>query len=303
MTDQAEKLRSMASRALEKIDQIAREKEARAGECRVITVTSGKGGVGKTFLSVNLGLQIARQGKRVLLFDADLGLSNVNVQLGLMPLFDLGHFARGQAPLEKVICPGPSGMDVLSGGSGLVELYSAPAALVSASLAEISRLSSRYDLIIVDTGAGLSNKVQRFLQVAEDVLLVTTTEPTAITDAYAVLKYLALKAYTERVWVVVNMADDDQGTRAYHALKGAADSFLERRPEMEFAGVVPRDQAVAQSVFLQRPVTEIMPASRASRSLQALAKHLAASLFCPAPGGQREWPARSTHRVEDTALG
>jgi flagellar biosynthesis protein FlhG len=270
LIDQADRLRALANSALARIDQIASGQISARAPGRVITVTSGKGGVGKTFVSVNLATAMARRGMRVLLFDADFGLSNVNVQLGLTPLFDLGHYARGQAPLEKVICPVEDRLHVLSGGSGLTELVTAGPGLVSQVISEISSLRRRYDAVIIDTGAGLSGIVQRFLLSAEEILLVTTEEPAAITDAYAVLKCLSLKGHGGPVMIAVNMADEQSARRAYNALKSATSSFLGGTPEVEFLCAIPRDAAVRGSVIAQQALFDRAPDCKASRSIMTL---------------------------------
>lgn len=275
MKDQADRLRSLAEEALARIDRIAKDPGVVLRTTpKVLTVTSGKGGVGKTFIAVNLSVILARRGKKVLLFDADLGLANVNVQLGLVPSRDLGHFARGEASLEQVIFEGPSGVHVLSGGSGLSELYRAPTSVVAGALAELGRLGEKYDVVIIDTGAGLSTVVQRFLIGSSDLLLVTTSEPTALTDAYAVLKFIAEHSMATEVIVVANMCNEQEGARTHSALLTAARSFIKRPLAIKYGGSIPRDSAVRASILAQRAIVQMSPSSRVCRYLEQLAESL-----------------------------
>ncbi len=272
MSDQASSLRWLAKETLDRITRIANGQPNVLA--RMICVTSGKGGVGKTFVSVNLAALLVKAGKRVLLFDADLGLANVNVQLGMTVNSDLGRFANHEAPLEEVIARAKCGVDVLSGGSGLPELYSASPALVNRMLASLACVSRSYDAVVCDTGAGLSTVVQQILGRAHDIVLVTTTEPTSMTDAYAVIKHLSVQRKHACVELVVNAADERSAQATFRALDSATRCFLANTVKIKLAGHIPHDQAVKTSIIAQQPVVLKFPRARATRSLVQLAARL-----------------------------
>ena len=262
MTDQAQSLRELVRAA----GRLARQ-------ARVVTVTSGKGGVGKTHLSVNLGIALTRHGLRVVLVDADLGLANVDIVLGVHPALNIMDLLYAGRTVEEVLVTAPGGLHVLPGGSGMYELASLPPADLARLLQEIERLDSRFDIILIDTGAGLDEHVINFALASDEVVVVTTTEPTALTDAYAVIKVIALRGATPHLRVIVNMAPDVQeGEATFRRLQSATQRFLGLTPEL--LGVVPRDEAVYRAVQQQVPFVLASPHVPASRAVYAMARRL-----------------------------
>ncbi|MDA8064279.1 MAG: MinD/ParA family protein [Thermaerobacter sp.] len=258
MADQAEPLRLLA------------EKAHGRSAARIVAVTSGKGGVGKTNFTLSLGVALRRLGREVLVFDADLGLGNVDVILGESPPFHLGHVVRGEKTLEEVVYRGPEGLGIVAGGGGLAELLDPPPGAQEAFLSGLERLERQTDMILVDTGAGLSRQVLSFALAADEVLLVTTPEPTALADAYVTLKHLLRRRPDLRLRVVVNRAADAGAAgAAMERLAGASRRFLGR--EVEGMGYVLEDPAVGRAVARQQPFLLAYPHSPASRCTQNLA--------------------------------
>lgn len=262
MTDQAQALR-----------ELARAAGRQARHARVVTVTSGKGGVGKTNLSVNLGIALVRHGMRVVVVDADLGLANVDIVLGVHPELTLMDLLFAGRSTEEVLVPGPGGLQVLPGGSGVYELAALPPGDLTRLLQQIEQLDSRFDVILIDTGAGLGDNVLNFALASEEVIVVTTTDPTALTDAYAVIKTIALRRGTPALRVVVNMAPDvREGEATFRRLESATQRFLGLTPEL--LGIVPRDDAVHRAVQQQVPFVLSSPHVPASRAVYAIARRL-----------------------------
>jgi flagellar biosynthesis protein FlhG len=242
---------------------------------RVVAVTSGKGGVGKTNVSVNLAAFAALQGQRVLLIDADLGLANSHILLGVSPRYHLGQVLDGSVRLDDALEPGPHGIHVLSASSGEQELTRLDDAQKHLLLTALDPLDDRFDLVIVDCGAGIGDNVVFFAGAAQMTLLVVTPEPTSLTDAYAAVKVLSQRAGVRHFSVVVNWAGDDrQGRDVFQKLVRVTDLFLQAK--MSYGGSVPRDENVQRSVMAQQPVVDLYPQSPASRALGALGRSLLA---------------------------
>ncbi len=246
---------------------------------RLIAVASGKGGVGKTWFAITLAHALARRGLRVLLFDGDLGLANVDIQLGLMPERDLGQVAAGTAGLAETIERfAPGGFDILAGRSGSGALGSLDPAALEALLAALRQEARRYDGVILDLGAGLERAVRRMAAAADTLLVLATEEPTSLTDAYAVLKLHAAYAPGADARVVVNQASSHAaGERTFATLARAAAHFLGRAQAL--AGVIRRDERVREAIRRQTPLLIRHPASPAATDVEALA----AGLFATAP--------------------
>jgi len=242
--------------------------------CRVIAVTSGKGGVGKTNIAVNLGLVMARRGHRVLVFDADMGLANVDVLLGLIPQHTLVHLLYGQKTLSEIVIEGPEGLKIVASGSGGVqELANLNDAQRAKFLQALEGLQDEADVILVDTGAGLSRNVLAFAMAAQEVVLVTTPEPTALMDAYGVIKVLNMEKKDPVIRVIVNMAgSQSEADEAGRKLVVLSKRFLD--VDIEYAGFVPRDMAMLRAVREQRPVCLGTAATPAGTSISRLAEHL-----------------------------
>ena len=184
--DQAARLRKLVEER--KVDQIRVDQKKTA---RIISVTSGKGGVGKTSLSVNLAAHLSKQGTKILLIDADLGLSNVEIMLGVTPSYTLKDVIKHGKDIEDVIINGPYNLDFISGGNGFLELAELSEVEREEILIKIHKLEELYDIIIIDTGAGISKNVTAFLTISDEIIVITTSEPTALTDAYSIMKVIS----------------------------------------------------------------------------------------------------------------
>ena len=252
----------------------------RARLARVLAVTSGKGGVGKTFLSANLAAALAQRGERVLVLDADLGLANLDVVLNLYPKITLHDVFTGKASLEDAIVPAPGGFSVLLAGSGMVE-YSRLTPEVRAQLLDVIKtLAPRFDHILLDTGAGISDVVLYAVSLADDVALVVTSEPTSMTDAYATVKVLSTQQHRGVIRLVVNQVSRLGEGRAIRAqLQRVVDRFVnptaEQAVKLELLGEVPADVAVRESVQKRQLLLEAYPGSAAAKAVNALAAKLA----------------------------
>jgi flagellar biosynthesis protein FlhG len=240
----------------------------------IVTVASGKGGVGKTWLSVTLTHAIAARNRKALLFDGDLGLANVDIQLGIMPKYDLGAVVAGRIDLKTAITKYPEGkFDILAGksGSGALALLSGPR--VSELREDLLDLADQYDRVVVDLGAGVESGVRALVGNNGTILVVTNEEPTAITDAYAFIKVTAMKHPGADLRIVVNQVSGPQdGNRTYGALKKACESFLKISPPL--AGMIRRDDKVRDSIRHQTPILLRHPGSKAADDVEALAARL-----------------------------
>jgi flagellar biosynthesis protein FlhG len=240
---------------------------------RVIAVTSGKGGVGKTNFSSNLSLVMARSGLRVIAVDADLGLANLHVILGVTPRYHLEHVIRGERTLQEALHSAADGLQIIAGGSGITELANLDGPRREAFIAGLSELDALADVILLDTGAGLSHNVLSFLCAVEEVVVVTTPEPTAITDAYATIKVVTQENPSARLMLVVNMAQSETEAEAVaNRLSMIASQFL--HIQLEFLGYIPTDPAVSRAVRIQKPFTLSQPDSAAAHSVIRIAAQL-----------------------------
>jgi flagellar biosynthesis protein FlhG len=243
----------------------------------IIAVASGKGGVGKTWFAITLAHAAARTGRRVLLFDADLGLANVDIQLGLMPDYDLGSVIAGRVSLADAVLRHPDGgFDIIAGRSGSGALSSIDAASLERTLATLRREAARYDLVLLDLGAGLDRAVRRMSAWADTLLVLATEEPTSLTDAYAVLKLHAADKPHGDARVVVNQAMSRQaGERTFATLQRACQTFLGQAPA--FAGVIRRDDGVRDAIRRQTLLLIRHPNAPAASDLAAVAAALFAT--------------------------
>jgi flagellar biosynthesis protein FlhG len=243
----------------------------------IIAVASGKGGVGKTWLAVTLAHSLAEAGKRTLLFDGDLGLANVDIQLGLMPERDLGHYENGTR-LHRLITPYPKGpFDIIAGRSGSGSLAALEAGRLYTLCSELMELATDYDCVVLDLGAGVETPVRALSNIARTRLVVTTDEPTALTDAYAFIKLSMTNGRApDDLRVVINLATNSrEGERTYGTLSKACQEFLKFTPKL--AGIVRRDTKVRETIRAQSPLLGRFPTADAATDVRALARGLLAN--------------------------
>jgi len=240
---------------------------------RVIAVASGKGGVGKTNLAINLGLSLARRGLRVGLLDADLGTANVDVLMGIQPRYNLQHVVTGRRSLAQIIVAGPYGLQIIPGASGLPDLVDLPDAQRDALLRALLVLSGSVDLLLIDTSAGVGRNVVQFILAAGEVVVLTTPEPAAIVDAYALMKILAGYQVPVAINLVVNcVRRDAEGDSTGHKLAAVAEQFLGRR--VQPIGTLPYDQSVLEAVKSQVPLVRGWPRSPAAQAIDRIGEQL-----------------------------
>ncbi|MDR0378127.1 MAG: MinD/ParA family protein [Spirochaetaceae bacterium] len=268
MEDQAEKLREMMrnKKAVEKPVSFQDGKRT-----RIITITSGKGGVGKTNVSVNMALAYARMGKKVVVMDADLGLANVNVMLNLIPKFNLYHVIRKQKTMQEVMVDTEYGISIVAGASGFSKLANLNEEERQEFIDEIESLANA-DIIIVDTSAGVSNNVLDFIAAADDAVIITTPEPTAITDAYGIIKIIATEIdnFDMGLKLVVNRVKSaTEAKKVADRMTSIAGQFLNLK--VEYLGFIYNDSIVSQAVIRQKPFMVLDPNSRASQCVQHIA--------------------------------
>lgn len=255
---------------------------------RVIAVTSGKGGVGKSSTVVNLGISLQRLGKRVLAMDADLGLGNLDILMGIAPRHNLSHVIRNEIAMADIILEGPEGLRLLPAASGVREMAELPREVHCRILSELDALLDDVDVVLVDTGPGLSSAVLHFNGAAGEVLVVTTPEPAAITDAYALIKTLVLLQPPRPLHLLVNAAGSlREGQEVCGQLQRVSQRFLGMSPR--YLGCVLRDDCLIQALRKQQAVVKVFPDSRSGRGYEALARRLLRTPPPPAETAASVW--------------
>lgn len=244
---------------------------------RVIAVTSGKGGVGKTSVSVNLALQLQMQGKRVVILDADFGLANVEVMLGIRPKYNLADLIFHNKTIEEIITQGPLGIGFISGGSGVQDLVNLDKDRLKGLIAKLVKLDNMYDVVIIDTGAGISDSVVEFVLSSPEILLVITPEPTSITDAYSLLKAVNRKREFDRsgksIKVITNRVESvREGKEIFEKIRIVASKFL--NIQLEYLGYVPMDKKIISAVIEQNPISLGDPGSEPAVQFKNIANRL-----------------------------
>ena len=280
MRDQAEGLRRLA------------RKQDRAS--RIIAVTSGKGGVGKTNIAVNLALALCQMNHRVALVDVDLGLANADIVLGITPHFNLGHVFRGEKILKDVMTEGPLGLKIISGGSGVTDLANLTGWRLEVFIRSLEELNTEFDFIILDTGAGIHRSVLSFVLAASEILVVTTPEPTAITDGYGLLKVIHKESPEAKVRLVVNMAKNpSEAELVANKLNSVLREYVNW--EVDYIGHLLREQQLTKAVSEQKPVLLAFPSAHSSRSLTEIARVLAGEKNHTAPQGMKGFFSKVHH--------
>lgn len=237
---------------------------------RIIAVTSGKGGVGKTNISVNLGISLAGLGRKVTLLDADMGLANIDVLLGLHPAYNFSHVLSVERSLGEIIVEGPGGIKIVPSASGILKMSELSTFEQAAVIRAFDELDQDLDVLIVDTAAGISSNVISFVRACQDVVVVVCDEPTSLTDAYALIKLLSRDYGVRRFQVLTNMVQDEQQGRAlFTKLCRVADNYLD--VSLEHFGTVPYDEFLRKSVVKQCAVVEAYPTSRSAQAFRNLA--------------------------------
>ena len=271
MQDQAAKLRELISQKKTKSNII--KASASEPQARVICVTSGKGGVGKTNFTLNLAIALSKQNHRVMILDADLGLSNVDIVLGIVPKYTLLDVINGSKELKEVITTGPNGIKFISGGSGILELIDMPEVKLHSLIEKLEEINKMADIILIDTGAGLSKSVMSFVMASDEVIIVATPEPTSITDAYAMIKTIGMKERGKRMKLLINRVESiNEGKITFEKLKMASEKFL--NIQIEKLGYLSEDISVSRSVKLQNPFILQYPNSSVSKNLETIALKL-----------------------------
>lgn len=264
--DQAEQLR-----------KLVKQQNKSRNVSRVITVTSGKGGVGKSSTAVNLAVEMVRLGKRVIIFDADFGLANIEVMFGVRPKYNLADLMFHGKNLIDIITEGPEGIGFISGGSGIQELTRLTRDQIIYLTHKLVELDEMADVIIIDTGAGISDNVLEFVAASSEVLLIATPEPTSITDAYALLKSLNRKTefsseFTKIKILANRVSNESEGREIFEKLNTVVNKFLSFN--VEFLGNIPQDVMASKAVMQQQPVTILSPNTAIAKAYKSIAREL-----------------------------
>ncbi len=271
--DQAKGLRQIA-----KSDALAKSHARMASHTKkypkVIAVTSGKGGVGKTNIVGNLAVAMTRKGKKVVIIDADVGLANIDIVFNLRPEYSIRHVVSSEKRLDQVMVKTHHGIGIVPGGTGFSDLTRLNEGEKLTLLSEFETLAEKADIIFVDTGAGISSNVLYFNAAADECMVVATTEPTSITDAYALMKVMSQKYGTRHFKLIVNMVDSERDAkRVYASLSNALDKFL-KNVVLEYAGFIPFDRQLQRAVQKRGLVMDAFPDSTAANALEKIASDL-----------------------------
>ncbi len=248
----------------------------KSSSLRVLAVSSGKGGVGKTNIVANLAYLISKQNKKVLVVDADLGLNNIDILLGLYPKFHIGDVLSGEKTVQDIIIKGPADINLLPAGGGLQELTQLDDEKKILLMEELDRVSDGYDFLIFDTGAGISTNVTYFCSAAHEILLVATAEPTSLTDVYALIKTLYIKHSQKYFRMIINSVDSESEAQLiFRNLAAVTDRFLPN-VSVEYLGYVVSDSNVTKAVRRQKAFSEIYPYAKVTQCVKKLAQKMIA---------------------------
>lgn len=271
--DQAEKLRN-----------IVKKNQKPVPKARIFTVTSGKGGVGKSNFAVNLAVQMQKRGKRVIIFDADFGLANVEIMFGALPKFNLSDLIYRGKSIKEIITPGPLDIGFISGGSGITGVNNLTKEQLKLLVSNLEKLDELADVIIIDTGAGISDNVLEFVMASPEILLLVTSEPSSLTDAYSLLKSVhrneEFRQAESRIKVISNrVMSEEEGAGIYEKLNAVVGQFL--NGNLEYLGIIPQDALVEKAVRQQQPVSILYPDAKATKAFDRLASYLLDGVAAP----------------------
>ncbi|MCX7747015.1 MAG: MinD/ParA family protein [Clostridia bacterium] len=275
MRDQAEKLRQIIDnlKLRQAVSQENLPSDIGKKQAKIITITSGKGGVGKTNIAINLAIALSEMGLRVVILDADFGLANIDVLFGMIPKFTLVDVIHNEKNILEVLCEGPKNIKFISGGSGVEDLIKLDKNQLQKFVTNIALLDKISDVVLIDTGAGLSDNVMSFVMAADEILLVTTPEPTSITDAYALIKMVSHRDKEKIIKVVVNRAENEnEAIDILNKLSLVTEKFLSLR--LHSLGYILQDEAVIKAVKLQQPFSLSFPKSHASKFVREISRKL-----------------------------
>ncbi len=275
--DQAKSLRKIVSlKAAMKKKQLKTDSATKNSSCklRVISITSGKGGVGKTNIVGNLAIAFSKMNKKVMIFDSDLGLANIDIIFGLKPKFNISHVINGEKSLSEVIVEGPCGISIIPASSGVKDLAQLTEGQKLNLLSEFDAFDNIMDIFLIDTGAGISSNVIYFNLAANECVIVATFEPTSITDAYAMMKIMSVEYGTKCFKLLVNMVKNElEAKSVFSKLSLSADRFL-NGVILEYIGYVPDDNMLREAVINRKPVMELFPKAVSSKRFGLLAENL-----------------------------
>jgi len=239
----------------------------------VYSITSGKGGVGKTAVCANLAYNLASMGKRVLILDADLGLANIDVVFGLSPSYNLNHFFTGEYDLQDIMVDGPLEIKILPAGSGIQNFTRLDSNQKMRLLDGLDSMQNHFDYVLIDTEAGISENVTYFNTAAQEILVVTTPEPTAITDAYALMKLLSTQYHEKKFNLVVNqIRTENDALDVYRKLTMVANRYLDI--SIDYLGSIPEDRQMIDSIRKQKVISELMPGAKITAAFRQLASRV-----------------------------
>ena len=268
MYDQAARLRELAQ---EKIEPPRAVKTTT--RFKTIVISSGKGGVGKSTVTLNLSFCLAKAGFRTILLDADMGMGNIDIMLGAVAKYNLYHVVHRFKGIDEIVLHVADGLDIIPGGSGISELADLGDAELDHLIQEFAKLDGQYDYMLIDTGAGISKQVMRFLLAADEIIVVTTPEPTSFTDAYGLIKSLHACRYDSKVHLIMNrVMNDAEGQIMADKFKRVSQKFLER--EINCLGSIRRDSNVEDSIRNHQVIVEAIPNGPTAKSILAIAEKL-----------------------------
>lgn len=275
MRDQADKLRQLISESKTSVTN-SNDNVVIQNSTRVIAVTSGKGGVGKTNFSINLAISLSNLGYKVVVFDADLGLANIDVILGIIPKYTIADIISGDKDILDILTEGPNGIKLIAGGSGIKELMNISKKKLENLVFQLQKLENHADFIIIDTGAGISETVLNFVNSSDEVILITTPEPTSLTDVYVMIKTLKINGGYKKLNVVINKVENSiEADEVFERLSKVANKFLNTK--IEKLGFLNYSKLVTQSVKSQDPLVLLYPNSSIAKKINGIALKISGS--------------------------